>query len=162
MEMKMPAEAIRIEHLAEHPDAIPVLAAWEQQEWGHLLPEATFETFISHFAQRITFHRLPQTFVAVAGPTPVGMASLDPHDMETRPELSPWLASVYVAPEFRNKGVGSRLARTVMAEAKTLGLEKFYLFTPNKVDFYRRLGWQIVESTRYRGEEVVIMRYKIG
>ncbi|MEW5956978.1 MAG: hypothetical protein AB1801_04585 [Chloroflexota bacterium] len=98
----MPAEAIRIEHLAEHPEAIPVLAAWEQQEWGHLLPEATFKTFISHFAQRITLHRLPQTFVAIAGPTPVGMASLDPHDMETRPELSPWLVSVYVAPEFNS------------------------------------------------------------
>ncbi|MEW5956979.1 MAG: GNAT family N-acetyltransferase [Chloroflexota bacterium] len=66
------------------------------------------------------------------------------------------------APEFRNKGLGSRLVRTVMAEAKALGLEKFYLFTPNKVDFYRCLGWQVFESTQYRGEEVVIMQYKIG
>lgn len=158
----MVTETIRIDHLAAHPEVIPVLAVWEQQEWGHLLPEATFETFSSYFEERTVPARLPQTFVAVAGSTPVGMASLDLHDMTTRLELSPWLASVYVTPEFRNKGVGSRLVRTVMTEVKTLGLEKFYLITPNKMDFYRRLGWQVIEAAHYRGEEVVIMQYKIG
>jgi len=159
--MKIPADDIRIEHLAERIAVIPTLALWEQQEWGHLLPDTTFEMLILHFEQKSIPHQISQTFVAVAGEKPVGMASLDPHDLETRPELSPWLASVYVAPEFRNRGVGSRLVRTVMAEAEALGLEKLFVFTPNKVEFYRSLGWQILESTRYRGEEVVIMQYTI-
>ncbi len=43
-----------------------------------------------------------------------------------------------------------------------LGLSHLYLFTPDKVNFYERLGWQIVETTRYRGLEVVIMQYKVS
>ncbi|MBN1994656.1 MAG: GNAT family N-acetyltransferase [Anaerolineae bacterium] len=153
---------VRIEHLAEHTMAIPLLAGWAQQEWGHLLPEITFEMIVSTFKKRTLYHHIPETFVAVVGKQLVGMASIDPHDMTTRPDLSPWLAAVYVAPEFRHKGIGSRLVRAVMQEAAVLKLDRIYLFTPNKMNFYNRLGWQFLEHTSYRGEEVVIMQYNIN
>ncbi|MBN1217813.1 MAG: GNAT family N-acetyltransferase [Anaerolineae bacterium] len=153
---------VRIEHLAEHTMGIPLLAAWAQQQWGHLLPEITFAIMVSNFKKRSFCHQIPETFVAVADKQLVGMASIDPHDMVTRPNLSPWLAAVYVAPEFRLKGIGSRLVRAVMQEAAVLELDRIYLFTPNKINFYNRLGWQFFEHTAYRGEEVVIMQYQVN
>ena len=92
----------------------------------------------------------------------MGMASIDPYDMITRPDLSPWLAAVYVAPEFRHNGIGSKLVRAVMQEAVVLGLDRIYLFTPNKINFYNRLGWQFFEHAVYRGEEVVIMQHQVN
>ena len=70
----------------------------------------------------------------------VGSASLIAQDMDTRPELSPWLASVYVAAEHRRQGIGSALVRRVAQEAAALGVETLYLFTPDQEHFYARLG----------------------
>lgn len=156
----MSSPAIRIENLAAHPAFAPVLAAWVQAEWGRLLPERTEEMLVAAFQQRFTPHVIPESFVAMAGDRPIGMASLIEDDMKTRPDLSPWLAAVYVLPEFRNRGVGSSLVRAVMAEAMALGVERLYLFTPDQMAFYRRLGWRTLERTDYRGEEVVIMVYE--
>ena len=47
-----------------------------------------------------------------------GSAAIIEHDMDTRMELSPWLASVFVAPEFRKRGIGSKLVTHVMEQAK--------------------------------------------
>lgn len=156
------ARGLKIEHLAKHRVAIPLVAGWVEQEWGHLLPEATFETFIQSFAERTVPHQLPATWVALIGEQVVGTASLDPYDMTTRPEFSPWLAAVYVPPEFRGQGIGSRLVRTAVQEAAALGLPHLYLFTPDKMNFYKRLGWQNIETTHYRDLEVVIMQYNLS
>ena len=156
----MNAVPIRIENLAAHPEFAPVLAAWVYEEWGHLLPERTQEMLVAAFQQRTTPHVIPESFVAMAGDRPIGMASLIEDDMKTRPDLSPWLAAVYVLPEFRKRGVGSSLVRAVMAEAMALGVERLHLFTPDQEAFYRRLGWRTLERTNYRDEEVVIMVYE--
>ena len=152
--------AIIIEHLAKHMAEIPTLAMWVHEEWGHLLPDTTLEAFISDFENRTTPGQIPETFVALADDKPLGMASLVKHDMLTRKDLSPWLASVYVPPNSRNGGVGSRLVKAVMQEAEAMGVEKFFLFTPDRVKFYQRQGWKVLEEYHYRGEEVVIMVYE--
>lgn len=159
--MKEIQSAQSIEHLAEHPSFIPILAAWAQREWGYLTPEATYEMRVAGFRSRTAISVIPETYVAVENNAPIGMASLVEHDMLTRMELSPWLASVYVDPEFRNQGVGSRLVRAIMQEARALCLTNFYLFTPDRMNFYRRLGWRALDQSTYRGEQVTIMVYDV-
>lgn len=156
----MNSPSIRIENLAARPAFAPILASWVQAEWGHLLPGRTEEMLVAEFQLRAMTRVIPESFVAVAGDRPIGMASLVADDMTTRPALSPWLAAVYVVPEFRNKRIGSSLVRVVMEDAARLGLERLYLFTPDQMAFYRRLGWQTFERTSYRGEDVVIMVYE--
>ena len=151
---------ITIKHLAKHMAVIPTLAMWVQEEWGHLLPDATLGTFISDFEERTTPGQIPETFVAIEDDKPLGMASLIEHDMLTRKDLSPWLASVYVPPDSRNQGIGSLLVEAVMQEALAMGLDKLYLFTPDKVRFYLRQGWKVLEHSYYRGVDVVIMVYE--
>lgn len=152
---------IKIVNLAEHLDVTPTLAAWILDEWPHFLsPGATLETLAARLAERTTPHTIPETFVAFEGDRPIGMSSLVKYDMEARRDLSPWLAGVYVLPEFRNRGVGSRLVRAVMQETRALSIEQLYLFTPDKMSFYERLGWHAVECTVYRGIDVTIMVYE--
>lgn len=152
----------RLVRLADCPAFVPTLATWVQQTWGRLTPNITYEMRIIEFTKRTTLQPLPQTFVAVEKETPVGMASLVAHDMLTRMDLSPWLAAVYVVPKSRNMGVGSSLVRAVMQEANVLGLNRLYLFTPDQMRFYRRLGWQALEPASYRGEQVTIMYYEVS
>jgi N-acetylglutamate synthase-like GNAT family acetyltransferase len=153
---------MRIDHLAEHPDLVPTLALWVKGEWGHLPPHVAYEEYVSNFQRQTTYGRIPETFVAMEGDTLLGTASIIEYDMSTRMDLSPWMASVYVDPQFRNRGIGSALVRTVMQEAAELGLQRLYLITPDKVGFYGRLGWQVLETAGYRGETVTIMVYEVN
>jgi N-acetylglutamate synthase-like GNAT family acetyltransferase len=82
------------------------------------------------------------------------------HDMDTRMELSPWLAGVFVAPNHRRHGLGTALVRRAVDDAKALGVRRLYLYTPSTELFYSRLGWSLVERTSYRGTDVVVMSYE--
>jgi N-acetylglutamate synthase-like GNAT family acetyltransferase len=82
--------------------------------------------------------------------------------MDTKPELSPWLASVYVLPEHRQKFIGSNLVLHIMNQAKKAGIETLYLFTPDKEHFYQNLGWQTVSEEIYRGHLVKVMQVNLG
>jgi len=157
---------VRIKHLAEHHDAqhhdtILTLASWIQEEWEHTFLEATFEELVSELEGRAAPDRIPGTFVALEGDRLVGTASIVKHDMSTRSELSPWLSAVYVPPEYRNRGIGSMLVRRAMQETEILGVKRLYLYTPDRMRFYTRLGWDILEQNRYHGVDVVIMSYEI-
>ena len=155
-------ETIYVDHLADHMAFVPTVAEWHHREWGHLAPESSLDQHITRVAQTCTRDAIPSTFVAVAGDVPVGCASLIHHDLMTRMELSPWLASVYVAPEIRRQGIGSRLVRRAVDSARELRVERLYLITPDQESFYRRLGWSTLEWTYYRGEDVLIMEYPLN
>ena len=74
-----------------------------------------------------------------------------------RKRLSPWLASVYVAPPHRRQGIGSALIQRIAQEAAALRFERMYLFTPDQERLYTRLGWTVIDRTTYRGYVQVVM-----
>ena len=141
---------------------IPTLAGWHYGQWAYLNPESSVEHRISSLKDELHADGIPVTYVAVSKDTLLGSASLVPHDMHTRMDLSPWLASVFVAPEHRNRGVGSALIDHVAKEAGKLGYQTIYLFTPDREAFYKRLGWTFFERTEYRGHPVPIMMLNIA
>src|SRR5690606_12830155 len=89
--------------------------------------------------------------------TLLGSASLLADDMSSHPELTPWLASVYVAEQHRGQGIGSTLVRRVMQHARDIGIKRLYLYTPDQEKLYARLGWQVLSGEQYNGTAVTIM-----
>ena len=79
--------------------------------------------------------------------------------MDTRPDLYPWLASVFVPAAHRQRGIGSALVRRAMEEAHSIGVPSLYLFTPDRERLYARIGWSVIERTVYRDLSVVVMQY---
>ncbi len=149
---------MEIANLKDHPEFIPTLAAWHHSQWAYLNPNGSVEKRIASLKAELESDGIPKTFVAVSEETLLGSASLIPHDMETRMELSPWLASVFVAPEFRKRGIASALVRHVVKEAGRRGHTTLYLFTTSElVAFYASLGWSHMETAEYRGHPAEIM-----
>ena len=60
------------------------------------------------------------------------------------------LVGVFVAPDHRRHGIGAALVRRAVDDATTLGVRRVYLYTPSTELFYSRLGWSLVERTRYQ------------
>jgi N-acetylglutamate synthase-like GNAT family acetyltransferase len=151
--------AMNIEYLANYPDALPILAEWQHREWGHLRAGDNLEKRRARLLGYSNRDRIPLTVVALDNGEVLGSASLVFHDMETRMELTPWLASVFVGEEHRRKGIGAELVQRIMAEAGKLDVPLLYLYTVHSVKFYAALGWAFQERTSYREQEVVIMTY---
>ena len=146
-----------IEYLADHTTHVQGLAAWHHQQWGYLAPGDTVEERASRLHARANKKMVPSAFVAIDQTQPVGSAILVKSDMDIRPTLTPWLASVFVDAEFRRRGIGTRLVERVVQEAQLLGFTSLYLWTPDKADFYAARGWRVMEKTVYRKEDATIM-----
>lgn len=105
---------------------------------------------------------IPSTWFAEDNATLLGSAAIIESDMETHPTLTPWMASVFVAPEHRGKGVGSALVKHVVASAREAGHNAIYLFTPDQEALYTKLGWKTLQADTYRGCQVTIMHYDLS
>lgn len=147
--------------LRDCPQFIEPLARWHFAQWGSLNPASTVERRIAKLQEHLQPGRVPQTFVAVEDDQLLGSASLVAADLPSRDDLSPWLASVYVDPPFRQRGVGAALVERVAQEARSLAFPVIYLFTPDRAAFYVRLGWQVVEQDDWNGTTVTVMELKL-
>jgi N-acetylglutamate synthase-like GNAT family acetyltransferase len=148
---------LQIESLADHLDAIPMLARLHHAEWRLVTPHLRLEDRLARFQARTCRGEVPTSFVAVMDRQVVGVACLVDYDVESKKDLTPWLASVLVVPEYRRRGIGSRLSERVSEEANRLGYEALYLITTNKIDFYARLGWSVLTATEHFGRPATIM-----
>jgi GNAT superfamily N-acetyltransferase len=152
---------MKIEYLADNIALIPIIAHWHHEEWGYFNPGDSVEKRIANLQTHLGRKQIPTTFVSLSGGILLGSASLVAHDMDTRMDLTPWLASIYVLPDHRSQGIGTALVQRVIEEVVDLNVETLYLFTPNREGFYASLGWSVVEHTEYRGQKVVIMALHI-
>lgn len=153
---------MNIDFLADRPEFIPQLARWHHGEWSHFRPAFTLEERIAELKESCGRHEIPATFVASDGPRLLGSAMLVPHDMDHNPHWTPWLASVFTAPEARGQGIATALCQRVMHFASKLGLARIYLYTPSAERLYARLGWSVLERLNYRGVDVTIMAHDPG
>ncbi len=148
---------MRIVDLADQPWHIPRLSRWHHREWTHLYPQEDVADFARELGACLGDQLVPSTFIALDGAL-LGSASLLAADMLTHPELSPWVASVYVRRAARDSGVGSALIRHIMQLAARERLGTLYLFTPDRVEFYRRLDWVELSRESYQGVPVTLMQ----
>jgi GNAT superfamily N-acetyltransferase len=148
---------VQIELLADHPEHIPLLAEWHQSEWAYLRPGFTIADRVALLRERCGRRELPITFIASSGVELLGSAMLMHHEMDIRPQFTPWLAGVFVAPAHRRSGIGHALAEHVICAAISLGFPTVYLYTPSAEGYWSRLDWRVVEHTRFRDTDVTIM-----
>ena len=154
------SDAIQIDYLADHHEFVPTLAQWHYNEWAYLRPGDSVEARLTKLRGFCGHREIPTVVVAFKGSTLLGSAMLIAYDMDTRMELSPWLAGVFVAPDHRGHGIGTAMIRRVMDDAMALGVRRLYLYTPTAQHFYSRLGWSLMEHTSYRGTNVAVMSHE--
>jgi GNAT superfamily N-acetyltransferase len=156
----MAAPDIAIDYLANCREFMDELARLSWKEWQEIYQQRkqTLEDSLKNYQERTNTDRLPLTLVALHAGELVGMVSLKFHDMDTRPDLDPWLGGLFVIPEWRNRGVGTMLMHHATEEARQLSVSLLYLWTHTAEALYRKLGWQAIQRTNYFGKEAVVMQ----
>jgi N-acetylglutamate synthase-like GNAT family acetyltransferase len=89
---------------------------------------------------------IPFALVAHDGGTFLGTTSVIASDLAERPQLSPWVAAVWVEAQARRRGVGAALVDRATLDCFALGVSRAYLCArPQRAGYYERLGWIPIE-----------------
>lgn len=154
---------ITIDYLTNRPTFIPELALWSWREWQDVYEQRgqTLQHSLKNYQDRMNSDRLPLTLVALHDSSLVGMVSVKFHDMDTRPDLDPWLGGLFVLPQWRNRGIGTMLMHRATQEARRLNVSELYLWTASAESLYRKLGWQVIERTQYFDKPAVVMHLSL-
>jgi len=112
---------VQISYLIDYPRYIPQLVQWLFEEWDAILGEKTPDARIKKLNAHMNRDQLPLAWVAHANEQLLGTAALRVHDLEGREDLTPWLAGVFVPPQFRRRGIGAALCATVEEVARSHG-----------------------------------------
>lgn len=148
---------VRYAWLSEVPEQAPQLAAWHVAEWSPLIPGFNVPGMLAEFATHDGGLKIPTTLVALDGEGLLGSVSLLENDHDDIRAYSPWLASLYVRPDQRGRGLGIELVRRCEDMAHRLGVERLYLYTAGQEPFYRKLGWDDVATVSLRGTCATVM-----
>jgi predicted N-acetyltransferase YhbS len=149
-----------LDTLGKHRDLIELTVDWHLPEFDAKGNRRVWLDARKEESRRLT--GVPCAWVALLDGVPVGSVSLVASNMSTRPDLTPWLAALYVLPDHRGRGVGTALTRRCESEAAIAGYRRLYLYTSRARGYYQRLGWLPIGEDEYEGEGVTVMMREVS
>lgn len=149
---------MKFDFLINHTRLIPKIAELRFAEFSYLVPGKTLDEFVNGLQEHCNDCKLPITYVALKGNDFLGTFSLRQCDLHSHSHLTPWIGGVLVPSEKRNQGIGSLLVKEGEAQAREMGFDSLYLFTPNKAPWYTKLGWSTVETASLNHTPITIMQ----
>lgn len=153
---------IQVDLLADHPEAIPVLKDWFEQEWAPYYGPDGPGNAQKDLKNSCNHDELPIAMVAISDDRVIGTAALKAESVSTHKHLTPWLAALLVGQEFRRRGVAERLIASVEKKAKQLGFECIYVGTGEgsgtPESALRKGGWEFVEKSPSFVSEISIFQ----
>lgn len=155
---------MKIDFLANYPNLIPIIGRWYNEEWGVRIHGETEQQSIEKLEDYLNINSMPFVLVAIEQTSLLGVAQLKYHEMvDIFPNKEHWLGGVFVAPDHRNGGIGSKLAQEIASRAPSYGVSTLHLQT-EQLDggIYRKLGWQPVQKVNNHGMNVLVMERHLG
>ena len=128
----------------QHADAVAE-RIW-RAFWKHKgKPLAAIRDGLENFLEPGT--RIPFALVAEQEGKVCGNALVVDNDEPARPQLTPWLAALWVDEGMRKRGIAAALLGEAIERSATLGFGQIYLVArPALRGFYTTLGWQPIED----------------
>jgi GNAT superfamily N-acetyltransferase len=91
---------------------------------------------------------IPFALVAHQNETYLGSVLVIENDLEERPNLSPWVAALWVEAEFRCKGIARQLLDDAVQRVFDLGRGDVYLCAEPPIGpYYLARGWALLERS---------------
>lgn len=149
---------ISVEFLKNKPEHIESVSKWIYKafiENTNRAKSIDYERINNVFRDR-QIERLPVCLIAVENDECIGAISLVESDLRQLKEFTPWIVSLYVKEEMRNRGIGQLLINEIIKVAKGFGYHRIYLRTETVPGYYKKLGWN------YIGEEIDEFEIKVA
>lgn len=69
---------------------------------------------------------------------------------------------VFIKPDYRNQGLGDGLVRSLINYADRRGVKYIYVFSNNKMDYFKRFGFSYITSHECDEKVIEIFNVNIG
>jgi GNAT superfamily N-acetyltransferase len=153
--------ALTVSPLKELPELAVLLARWYKDDSPDYFSGQSEEDIATEFFSLPANGELPLVLVAMNHGTPCGTISLRETSITSRPELSPWLAGLYVIPGLRGRGIGRSLVEAGEAAAGGMGIPVLYTGTSTVHAMLLTRRWLPLEELEYHGERLILYRKQV-
>lgn len=141
------------------PSDLDLMTTWMFNWWGSAEGYSVDAVRI-YLSRSLNAQVLPQTYGLYLDGALVGMYQFQLQDLFTRPEISPWLANVYIDEAYRGRGYAHTLLSSIADNAREAGIGQLHLFTKH-VGLYEKFGWEFVEEVETFLEPHIQRLYKL-
>ncbi len=151
---------VQYSFLKESPQYIDLLGAEIYREWDSMykFQGKTEAEVIDTVRSRAVTDRIPLTMIAHENGTLLGSVTLKTSEGDDFPELSPWLAGVFVLPSYRGRNIGWNLVDFAEQVARdNFGVKKLFLYTSTAENLYLRKGYRCFSEKMKDGKIVKYM-----
>ena len=140
------ASGFTISDLRQRPEFFDAVADRIWRAWWE--PRGfPLSTIAGRLQENMNSEPIPFALVAHEGATFTGTASVIASDLDERPEYTPWVAAVWVDPEFRERHVGRALVARATNDVFALGIGTVYLCAKEaRRNLYVRQSWLPIED----------------
>jgi GNAT superfamily N-acetyltransferase len=146
-----------ISHFADVPFFLDELAGLHAAEWGHLYTDWGAEALCAELLGQKADGSLPATLVLHEGKELVGSVSVIFGDCPARPDLDPWLASLYVVSDRRGCGHSLELIRAAIELAASAGAKRLHVFTESAERLFERCGFEMLDRTLQQSVPITVL-----
>lgn len=127
--------------IRKHPEYLERAILYFQDKWATDDSMAVYDDCLRHCIDADS--PLPQWYLLVDNHRIIGCAGLVTNDFNSRMDLYPWLAALYVEDDCRGNGFGQMLVEHVAEESALSGFENLYLCTDH-IGYYERFGFNFI------------------
>jgi GNAT superfamily N-acetyltransferase len=149
-------QAFRIRRLEADEPAFDIVARWRYEAF-YAKDGGTFEESRGELRTWMQGLGYEMALLAEIDGQPAGSCLFVREEIDPKHDLTPWLAALYVAPEFRKLGIASALVRAIEQHARNVGCSVLHLYTVTAEPFYTKLGWVTREHFNWHREKFVLM-----
>jgi GNAT superfamily N-acetyltransferase len=135
-------------------------ARWAFDDWKETDSNDDMQWYLNVYSEsEIDPSSLPISLAAItANDELAGVACVvDDDALPDAQEPGPWVAAVFVNPEYRGRAVGKQLVTEAVRRARELGHSDVYLYTRDVAHWYETFGWERVRETHIHNKPITIM-----
>src|SRR5574338_417909 len=136
---------IVLKQLPECQEHLEAVGLWIYEQWWSKRcnsPEVVVDWLRTH----TKLDTVPYSVIALANDEPVGSCSVIENDCIHRPQYSPWVAAVYVKPDFRRRGIASMILHEAASIAARARIQTLFIdCLATTASMYEKNGWTIYE-----------------